>query len=831
MVDNALARFITYREQLEEFLSIDISESDTRSKVIDFMLINVLGWQEGDIKREGYSDAGYYDYRVSANKFAFVVEAKKGFVNFQIPITAKRAKLSTLVKGNGDIITQIRDYAVEEGLQYGIITNGKQFIVGKFVNDDGTKWKNNSCVLYNGLEDVENRFIEFYDLLSKSSVVERGGFYYQSDESKSGNRIINYINGKNEELIRNSLSGALIPTVERVFGEMFRYDELDDEELIKRCYVRNEEIKKNKSDIERLFADLPPALEEVLPVRNTENTIDQIGTEIKTYPTTLKDVPPPNPIIIIGSRGAGKSTFLNYLFKVGLTEIELDNHPNVQLDFRDYSNFDIPSNTNKICEDIIRKLYDKYSSMHLHTMKVLKRVFRKEITYNDQSVWQFVKGTDEAEYNKKLSDFLTKKLSEPLEHFIKLSEYLIRERRKRLVVVIDNADQLSIEVQKQAYLFAHSISRKSKCSIIISLREGYYYHFRHETPFNAFESNVYHITAAPYSTVLQKRMDYAIAKLDVSGVSTGGSTLFGSSTITINNDAVVDFLKGIKSVLFDGNNTEILDFLEETTYPNIREGLSLFKKFLLSGHTKVEEYVVRQAMGSTGRIQIPIWEFTSAIALENKKYYNHEYSIVKNLFYPTKGNSSHFTKVKILRYLLSLKNMDSSSDRYTLYSEVHSVFKDIGLSDNLFKDEMVELIRWGLVQTDSVIEDTNSSTFNSVLPSQALSISLKGYYYINKLMNRFSYLDLVLQDTPIYDSNKFSSLLETFPKANQNGKRSLSRRLKVTQTFIEYLKSQEKFEHVGNYDIFKGIIDDMYEQGLRYEFARVDAVLASQKRR
>src|SRR5690606_20101475 len=91
-----------------------------------------------------------------------------------------------------------------------------------------------------------------------------------------------------------------------------------------------------------------------------------------------------------------------------------------------------------------------------------------------------------------------------------LNLYLIRERRKRLVVIIDNADQYSDAIQGQIFLFSQSLSKSSLSGVIISLREGYYYKWKDKTPFDAYESNVYHITAPKYSEVLLKRIDYTL---------------------------------------------------------------------------------------------------------------------------------------------------------------------------------------------------------------------------------------------------------------------------------------------------------------------------------
>lgn len=48
--------FDEFVNNYETYKSINMSESDTRSKLIDTVLINVLGWDEADIIREGHEN-------------------------------------------------------------------------------------------------------------------------------------------------------------------------------------------------------------------------------------------------------------------------------------------------------------------------------------------------------------------------------------------------------------------------------------------------------------------------------------------------------------------------------------------------------------------------------------------------------------------------------------------------------------------------------------------------------------------------------------------------------------------------------------------------------
>lgn len=84
-IEDSRQNFISFIKDYEEYHASDISESDTRSKLIDYIFMNILGWDEKNIQREGHVEHGYYDYRFSIPSLHFIVEAKKQLVTLTLP--------------------------------------------------------------------------------------------------------------------------------------------------------------------------------------------------------------------------------------------------------------------------------------------------------------------------------------------------------------------------------------------------------------------------------------------------------------------------------------------------------------------------------------------------------------------------------------------------------------------------------------------------------------------------------------------------------------------------------------------------------------------------
>lgn len=819
-IDEARSQFELYKTNYEEYKKQDLTESDTRSKLIDFILINVLGWSESDIRREGHVDNGYYDYHIKTAGISFVIEAKREFEEFILPNTnIRKINAGTLQKGNEKAISQIQSYLVDLGNDTGIITNGTQFIIGKFISTSGIPWKNNKCIVFKGIEDIDKNFVLFWNTLSKESVINNKSIPgLNTTAEKFSKTLISAIDEKDSEITRNDLSTALVKVIDSVFGDIFSLSKDEDNiDFIKACYVENKEVIKNKAELHGIFSDDPPKYGEVLKVSNYPHVKAQITNEVKNYPAKKLQSPTPKPIIIIGSRGAGKTTFIHSLFLDNQDDASLSSFPFVYINLMRYYSATDKLDFEKISHDIIEEIDTTYPDFDIHSLKVLKQIYIKEINDKNKGVWANIKEKDPFEYDKLLSSFLNEMCNKSKEHLEKINLYFTREIHKRLILVFDNADQLSDDIQSSVFLFAAALNKNAKYGVIISLREGYYYRWRNKAPFDAFESNVFHIAAPDYGQVIQKRINYAINNISLEDKTKGA---FGNYHYEVSSSRIIDFFRSIQISLFHKQNAPILDFLSETTFPNIREGLRVFKCFLMSGYTEVEQYVLRaQDNNNTSSFPIPIHEFIQSVGLENRMYYNHESSNIPNLFYPMSESSDHFLKIFILKHLAEKLNNEGRNNRYENIYSIISEFQEYGYSEVDISVEISMLLEKNLIDTDGTISDI--SWDGLVSNSSNICITLKGAYYLHKGINRFHYYDLVAQDTIITDKSAFQEMQSFFPIRDAEGKRDMKKRIISVMLFVRYLEMQIK--KIPEYLIQKygNIADEIRIKGLDSDLERI----------
>ncbi|HET6244225.1 MAG TPA: hypothetical protein VFF35_06865 [Bacteroidia bacterium] len=197
--------------------------------------------------------------------------------------------------------------------------------------------------------------------------------------------------------------------------------------------------------------------------------------------------------------------------------------------------------------------------------------------------------------------------------------------------------------------------------------------------------------------------------------------------------------------------------------------------------------------------------------------------MIKNIFYPTQGSSDHFLKCRILKYLYSKFINGDVNDKLEQYSKLTLEFVNLGCNVGIVQKEINELLKFGLLESENIISDTEWNQ----LPTEDfnVSISSKGYYYFTNLINRFSYLDLVLQDVPIFNVTSFQKLIAIFPKADAKGKRFLFDRKNVITTFINYLKEEELKQSGEMMKRYGSVVTEIEEGGLNKDFIKINELI------
>ena len=154
------------------------NESDTRLKVVDRILFEVLNWKHESVFTEPPTQSGYIDYLLTTGEHrgVLVIEAKRA--GHLKPATKSNevmhvALTGPVVKPLVPGINQAMNYAMENGVSVAVVADGNTWLFFKASRTDGKPPMEGKGVLFPNLNTVTGNFATFFELLNKGAIDKR----------------------------------------------------------------------------------------------------------------------------------------------------------------------------------------------------------------------------------------------------------------------------------------------------------------------------------------------------------------------------------------------------------------------------------------------------------------------------------------------------------------------------------------------------------------------------------------------------------------------------------------------------------------------------------
>ena len=238
---------------IETFGELKLSlanEAETRKKVIDDILERILGWDpirdinyETRVSEDGKTT--FADYLISTATTGILIEAKKAGKTFELP-TGKASAILGGVLSEGEVgkaIRQVRDYARKSSVPYAVATNGSTWIVFPAIRTDRVTFEQTRAVIFRNLGDIKNRFVEFWELLSRQRVIEGNleSALFGVEKTTAKRRLIAILKEPGFRLGRNRVYEYIEPAVTTALTDEAL---LEDKDALEACYVKSSERVK-----------------------------------------------------------------------------------------------------------------------------------------------------------------------------------------------------------------------------------------------------------------------------------------------------------------------------------------------------------------------------------------------------------------------------------------------------------------------------------------------------------------------------------------------------------------------------------------------------------
>lgn len=676
-IDEAHQRFTKIQDELQRALDKPLNEADTRFKVLDRVLLEVLGWSHDRVSTEAGVIDGFVDYTLHDldGRPAMVIEAKRVG---RLSVGTAAGKVAGLVlsgsvlKNLGAAIRQALGYASLKSVPIACVTDGRCWLFFQTNRRDGTPVIDGKGIFFPNLASVAAEFPKFHDLLSESGLRDRLGLVQL-------NRVEGLRSTQDEDQITVSPPreakllprDALSQDASLLFSQFFSNISVDsDDEMLRKCFVTTPESRKADLELEKIAQKLLNGIESI----DTDSSI-ALQSEVERAVSAMRS----ETVLIVGNKGSGKTTFLARFFadvmpdalrrQCVVINIPLDRFPEV-----DKSR--LPAWALRQLRDQLEK---ELCSGEQPTFDELRGTFWKEYQRLRGGTLAPLYEKDRVEFRVQFGRSLEQLRESAPEVYVQaFLERAVRSDRRLPCIIFDNADQFSPAIQDAIFQMAHAISVSTPVLNIVPITDRTVWRLSKVGALQSYASRSFFLPVPEAKQILQKRIEYIKDKLnDDEELS---KRYFSSRGFRVTLQNIDRFARAVERLFVD--NDFVSGLIGRLSNFDIRRMLQLAERIFLSPEIKVDD-VLKSSFGfAPGRSEL-LRIHRAIIKGEYDRYSDNANDFVYNLFwtdpaYPSSPLLAYYI-LWTLRARLSSSRNESVDSRHWTAGELATFFEPAGV--------------------------------------------------------------------------------------------------------------------------------------------------------
>lgn len=752
----------------------DRNEAETRFHVIDRLIQGVLGWNRNDFKLETAQSRTFTDYELGS-PLQMIWEAKREGIAFSIPVRTRRgmiheiASISSASEQARDAIMQVNQYCLDRGSEIAVATNGHQLVAFCARAPDLTGTIAGKCLVVTSLADFEKNISRLWDFLSPEGI--RLGtlksFLHRVAAPAAPKKLSASIPDYPKFLQPTALQQSLANMAHLLLINIELQDDIE-RQFFEECYCESGALSQHallsKQMLTARYSSLFPP-EEASPRVDPVNA--KPGKPLLT-PEVLSDAISNRPIVLLGDVGVGKSSFLKHLMYVSAYD-EFQHALYVYVDL---------GRTGALSEKLKDVVLDQIEDVLLTEYKVdlleadfVKSVYKTDIKRFDRGIYGSLKESDPKAYEHHLLELLASKQNDRASHTKAAIGYLAKDRRKQIIIALDNSDQRDSETQSEAFIISQTMASDWKATVFVSMRPRTFYQSRRSGALSAYPHRVFTIAPPRIDAVIRKRIQFAL------DVAEGRRHLESLNQIRLNLSNIAAFFQVILNTV--DKNDDVNLFLENITGGNIRLLIELIANTV--GSPNIDTEAVVRGLEQEGEFILPVHDWWKVALKGDYRFYDPTRSHAANI-YSVFGpdQKEHFLIPMVLAYL-NAAGKHRNAEGFVTYVDIAREMQVWGFRASSIEGAIRLANNMRLVESNRrVTFDEDEAGLHGTIPD-LWRINTVGAYHLRVWSTTFPYLDAVAVDMPFFDGEVFHEL------AGNIQSRTLNHRLDRATAVREYL--------------------------------------------
>ena len=498
-------------------------------------------------------------------------------------------------------------------------------------------------------------------------------------------------------------------------------------------------------------------------------------------------------VVIIGNKGAGKSTFIERFFKIALSSQLREKCIVLKVDLLDTSGNpeELTSwMTSRMVAGAEREMFAKGRPSY----DELQGLYFSEYQRWMEGHYKPLYDTNKTEFKIKFGEFLHKTTQEDKLGYLKhLLEDCVKNRHLTPCLIFDNTDQFSQDFQERVFQFAQSIHRAVPFSfIIMPITDTSIWRLSKTGPFQTYPSTSFYLPVPSTRDVLGKRISYLRERIEKGHGNKDPKTYFLSKGIRLRVEDIKAFAACLEEVFI--NSAFVSRRIAWLSNLELRRSLQLAQRVMTAAIISIDELVV--AFIQRGAVSIRYRKFMLGLLFGDRSAYSAvDNDFVLNVFaIGPRIVFSPLGRLSVLRVLIDKAgNAQKASDAYLSVSQLQDYFEPMGMTELALSEILKHLLEYRLVEPYDPSDDR-------VYAEQRVAISYSGRMHVEMALTDPIYVSQMAFSTPIRDRSLVDILRDI--KARRM---ATSEWESVRAHFVKYIFEQDAlFVHIPSDAVYAG---------------------------
>lgn len=679
-IDPAFDRLQKLENVLKTALAAGPNEADTRLKVLDRILFEVLSWKHEAIFAEPPTQTGFIDYllTVGERRGAMVIEAKRTGVlapacktNEVMQIALSGPVVKPLMPG----IRQAMRYANEKGVATACVTDGNTWLFFKAVRTDGKPPLEGKGILFPTLDSVFQAFGKFADLLDAMALVERRNLAHLNEAEGlvvSDAEQQFFVQDPREAYMRKR--DPLASDAALLFSQFFsRMSNEQDREMLRDCFVETAESRRADLELEKIIQRV---------LNNISSLSTSQGGALRAELERAIETRKSETVLLVGNKGSGKTTFVDRFFNQVLP-LDLRNKVVVARVDLEHYNADPQLIVRWIVGELIKNLEKGTFASSPPTYDELQGVFFSEYQRWSVGVFKPLYESNHTEFKIKFGQHMEDlRQKRPDEYVRLLLDWSSRGHGKLPCIVFDNTDQFSAEIQDAVYQMAHAYESAASVFCIVPITDRSVWRLSKAGALQSYTSKSFYLPVPDAKEIISRRVDFL--KLKVEAEPKAAKAYFSKMGFAVEVNDLAILAEAVGKVFVD--NDYVSGLIGRLGNFDIRRMLRLAERIFLSPELKIDD-IIKAKFGGPSITADKFRTHRALIRGEYDRFSEDENEYITNLFHTNRQRPESpllaYYILWMLRQRMNSVREENVESRHWLAAELCQLFEGLGVHEEL----------------------------------------------------------------------------------------------------------------------------------------------------